>query len=58
MRMKGEIISIGTIDENDHPKDWVFNGLGKVPMIEITEDDTLLWCGYTLEELMVIKDEE
>jgi len=60
---KGRIITVGTAiryGENVALSGWSMDCKGNVPMIEITHDNEVLWCGYTKDELIEIsarKDE-
>lgn len=33
---------------------WQMDCTGDIPMLEITRDDEVLWCGYTKAELLEI----
>lgn len=48
--MKAKIISYGYV-ENGMPKRWGFDCLGKVAGIEYKSDGTVLYGGYTVDEL-------
>lgn len=49
--MKGKILNIGYIDENNKPQRWAFDCLGTIPAQECTADGIILYAGYTILEL-------
>ena len=48
--MKASIIKIGKIIGN-RPIDFVFDCRGYIPALEIKNDGTFLWGGWTIKEL-------
>ena len=48
--MKAEIINYGYV-ENGIPQWWAFDCKNKVPGIEHKNDGTILYSGYTVNEL-------
>ncbi len=58
MKQKATIVKIGTF-ENGEPMDFIFNGEGQnVIGIDIQPDGSILYYGYTVEELKEITDKE
>lgn len=50
-RPKAFIMQIGYVDENNEPKEWIFDCFKVIPHFEITETGEKLYAGYTIEEL-------
>lgn len=48
---KGEIVKIGTVDGKGNLHDWEFDCHGYVPGIEVMEEGSVLYAGWTVEEL-------
>jgi hypothetical protein len=53
--IRGTIIKIGYVDEDNIPQNWKFDCNFFVPAITIT-DDGLLYAGYSVEELKRIAE--
>lgn len=51
MRVKAKILQVGYIDSNDQPQGWAFDCDNDAVGIEIGDDGTLYWGGYSVEEL-------
>ena len=53
--MKGEILKVGYVDDNNQPQQWHFDCNNEVAALTYTEDG-ILWAGYSVEELRRISE--
>ena len=53
--MKAKILRKGLVIGNE-PMFWAFNCLETVPAVEVRADGTVLYGGYTVDELREIAD--
>lgn len=56
--IKADIVAVGYIDENGAPRDFAFDCKNRVAAIEIQEDGSLLYGGYTVDELKTISTQQ
>lgn len=52
--IKAEITQIGTIDENNEPDGWIFDLKTGANGLTMLEDGSILYGGYTVDELRSI----
>jgi hypothetical protein len=52
--LKADILQVGFVDKDGTPQNWFFDCNAGVAAITICEDGSLLWGGYTVDELRQI----
>jgi hypothetical protein len=53
--MKAKIVTVGII-QDDVPIGWCFDCMNKVPMVQVFNDGSILYAGYSIDELSEISN--